>query len=160
MLAQSGYQFVLNVRGERLPASHRVHGVGVHQLKDSPLVVRSVQVRFHDFNCFAGYDTHQYSTAYSAWPRKFRFCGSTPCRYRTKKSCSFPRVIGELAPWLAPGIITNSKSFRACTSAFTSRNVDSGGTLLSSSPTTSCNRPCSLAALSIFEHSEYCGPTG
>ena len=62
--------------------------------------------------------------------------------------------------WPAPGTTIRSKSLSALINASANRNVDSVGTLSSSSPTISISLPWSRLALSMFEHAAYCGPTG
>ena len=99
------------------------------------------------------------------------FAGQVPCRHcgsaarrragggrRSPASPASPYA--PPMPWPAPGTTSRSKSLPALISASARRSVDSGGTFVSSSPTISSSLPRSRWALSMFEHSAYCGPTG
>src|SRR4051812_26482483 len=84
-----------------------------------------------------------------------RFGGSVPRRLRTKKSRMRRSPYAPPMPWSPPGITSKSKSLFALIKASAKRNVDSGGTLWSVSPTMRNNLPFSRYALSMFEHCEY-----
>ena len=85
---------------------------------------------------------------------------SPPRRCRTKKSRIRRTPYSPPMPWLAFGTTSISKSLPALIKASTSRMVDSGGTFVSISPTIRSSLPRRFFALSIFDDSEYQGPTG